>query len=268
MATKTFTARPMNNVSEFIAPVDIIIPFHGQYDKVTKLLESIYLYTRANHIQIYLIDDHSPNEEFVQIIAKNIGKSSTKRNLENNFHALRCKERHGFAGAAKRAFEQGENPYVCFLNSDCVVEDPLWIQHLGEALLNHMDKGVRMVAPVTNNAVGGDPAQEGDKLDKSNEIVILEDDSHLSMYCFMCHRQLFDKCGGFLKEYPYGYFEDEEFAARMKKKGFKQAVCKNAWIFHHGMSTIRSVWKDDITVRDVMEKGNRDKCIADIKSLG
>ena len=268
MATKTFTARPMNNVGEFIAPVDVIIPFHGQYDKVTALLESLYQNTRTNFIQIYLVDDNSPNEEFINIVTKNISKSSNKRNLENNFHGLRCQERHGFAGAARRAFERGENPYVCVLNSDCVIEDPLWMKNMGEALMSHMDKGVRMVAPITNNAVGGHPAQECGKLDKTNEIVILEGDEHLSMYCFMCHRQLFDRCGGFLKEYPYGYFEDEEFAARMRKHDFKQAVCKNSWVYHHGMSTIKEVWKTDVLVRDVMEKDNRDRCVQDIKNLG
>ena len=268
MSIKTFVARPMNDVSEFIAPVDIIIPFHGQYDKVIRLIESVYQNTRTNYIQIYLIDDCSPNEQFINIITKNISKSSSRRNLENNFHAIRCPERYGFAGAARRAFEDGESPYVCFLNSDCVIEDPLWLQNMGEALLNHKDKGVRMVSPVTNNSVGGDPAQEGSKQEKKNEIIILEGDSHLSMYCFLCHRQLFDRCGGFLKEYPYGYFEDEEFAARMRAHGFKQAVCKNSWVFHHGMSTIKSVWIAEPEARDVMEKENRERCIQDIKNLG
>ncbi len=268
MATKTFVARPMNDGSEFVAPVDIIIPFHGQYDKVTRLIESIYQNTRTNYVQIYLIDDFSPNEQFINIITKNISKSSSRRNFENNFHALRCGERHGFAGAARRAFERGINPYVCFLNSDCIIEDPKWLQSMGEALLDHMGKGVRMVAPVTNNAVGGDPAQEGRRLEMTNEIVILEGDAHLSMYCFMCHRQLFDKCGGFLKEYPYGYFEDEEFAARMREYGFKQAVCKNSWVYHHGMSTIKSVWMSEPEVRNVMEKENRERCVQDIRKLG
>lgn len=268
MAKKTFIARPMNSVSEFISPVDIIIPFHGQYDKVTSLIESIYQKTRTNYINIYLIDDHSPNEEFINIISENINKSSSKRNLENNFHSFRSKEQYGFAGAARRAFEKGESPYVCFLNSDCFIEDPMWLQNMGEALLEHIDKGVRMVSSITNNAVGGDPSQEGSRLDKKNEISILDDDSHLSMYCFMCHRELFNRCGGFIKEYPYGFFEDEEFAARMRHYGFKQAVCKNSWVYHHGMSTVKSIWKSNIRIREVMEEDNRKRCIQDIKNLG
>lgn len=264
---KTFTARPMNDVSEFFAPVDIIIPFHGQYEKVTKLIESIYAKTRTNYIQIYLIDDASPNAEFIDNVASNISKTASKRGLENNFHAYRSSDRVGFAGAMRKAFDKGESPYVVFLNSDCIIEDPMWIQTMGEALMRHRDKGVRMVAPVTNNAVGGDPAQEGNKLERENELVVLEGDAHLSLYCVMCHRQLFSRCGGFFKEYPYGYYEDEEFAARMKHYGFKQAVCRNAWIYHEGMSTIKEVWKTDATLQDVMKEENRKRCIEDLKKL-
>ena len=264
---KTFTARPMNDVSEFIAPVDIIIPFHGQYEKVTKLLESIYAKTKTNYIDIYLIDDDSPNGEFIDNVAANISKTSNKRGLRNNFHAFRSAERVGFAGAMKKAFDRGESPYVCFVNSDCIVEDPLWIQRMGEALLDHMDKGVRMVAPVTNNPVGGDEAQKGSRLELENELVVLEEGSHLSLYCVMCHRQLFSRCGGFFKEYPYGFYEDEEFAARMWKHGFKQAVCRNSWIYHEGMATIKEVWRSDATIQDVMKVENRERCVSDMKSL-
>ena len=264
---KTFTARPMNDVSEFMAPVDIIIPFHGQYNKVTSLIESIYSKTRSNYIQIYLIDDCSPNAEFVETITSNISKTSNNRGIENNFHAYRSTDRVGFAGAMKKAFDKGESPYVCFLNSDCIIEDPRWLQTMGEALMQHRDKGVRMVAPVTNNAVGGDSAQEGLKYERENELVVLEKESHLSLYCVMCHRQLFDKCGGFFKDYPYGYYEDEEFAGRMNHHGFKQAVCRNAWIYHEGMATVKEIWKTDATLQDVMKVENRERCIEDLKNL-
>jgi len=266
MPTKTFVSRPVNDASDFNYQVDIIIPFHGQYEKVTRLVESIYRCTRSNFFQLCLVDDCSPNEDYLVNVAANIAKTSTARGITNNFKSIRMPEQVGFAGALKKGFDETESPFVCFVNSDCVLEDGGWLRALGETLLNLKEQGVRMVSPMTNNPVGGDPAQKGDRSEYSLDHVVLEEGAHLSMYCVLCHRQLFARCGGFLKEYPYGYYEDEEFARRMQRFGFKQAVCRNSWVQHDGMSTIGSLWKRDPSIKNVMEEENRERCIVDMKS--
>jgi GT2 family glycosyltransferase len=247
--------------SLFNAPVDIVIPFHGQYEKVTALLESIYRYTRSNYITITLMDDCSPNETFLTNVSKNIQKRT------NLFNAIRGVEQRGFAGASKVAFERTENPYVCLLNSDCLIEDGNWLRALGETLLALKSEGVRMVAPLTNNAVGGHDAQQGERADRSDDHVILTGEEHLSMYCVLCHRELFARCGGFLQEYPYGFYEDVEFAWRMRKYDFKQAVCRSSWVQHEGMATITGLWRKDEKIRTVMEEENHQRCLEDIKRL-
>jgi GT2 family glycosyltransferase len=78
---------------------------------------------------------------------------------------------------------------------------------------------------------------------------------------------LFSRVGGFLKNYPYGYYEDEEFAARLRKYGYKQAVCRSSWVHHEGACTIRSIWRANPNLRKVMEEENRDRCIEDMKKL-
>ena len=50
------------------SPVDIIIPFHGAYQKVTRLVESILFATKSNPYQICLVDDCSTNERFVDLV--------------------------------------------------------------------------------------------------------------------------------------------------------------------------------------------------------
>lgn len=258
---KNYAARPLEFPSEFHQPVDVIIPFHGQYEKVTSLLESIYRFTRSNYITITLVDDCSPNEEFLTTISKNI-----KRRTES-FKAVRGVKQRGFAGAAKLAFDRTENPYVCLLNSDCLIEDSNWLRALGETLLVLKGEGVRMVSPMTNNAVGGHDAQQGEKSNRDKEHIILGEEEHLSMYCVLCHRELFSRCGGFLKEYPYGYYEDVEFAWRMRKNGFKQAVCRSSWVHHEGMATITGLWRKEEKIRKVMEEENHQRCLDDIKNM-
>ena len=192
--------------------------------------------------------------------------NSEKRKSENIVKTIRLDQQKGFAGALKVGFEATDNPYVCFLNSDCKIEDVNWLRSLGECILSLRDKGVKMVSPMTNNSVDGHPAQSGDKFIRSNDHVILEEGDFLSMYCFMCHRELFSRCGGFLKEYPYFGYEDQEFAHRMWHYGYKQAVCRNSWIYHEGNVTIKTVLRSNPNIQTLVKK-NRILAINDMKSL-
>jgi GT2 family glycosyltransferase len=265
---KNYKARPIVSPSSFDAPVDIIIPYHGQYSKVTSLIESVYRCTRSNYITVTVMDDHSPNESFLSNMHRNAVKTAGSRNVENNFRAIRGTVQRGFAGASKVAFDRTDSPYVCFLNSDCLIEDGNWLRKLGETLLTLKDEGVRMVTPITNEPVGGHESQKGERHETSDDYVVLEGkEDYLTMYCFLCHRELFARCGGFLKEYPYGYYEDVEFAHRMRKNGFKQAVCRSSWVRHEGRATISTLWKRDPKIRTIMEEENHVRCKGDVNSL-
>ncbi len=253
--------------SDFIASVDIIVPFHGQYEKVTKLVESIYRLTRTNYFTICLVDDASPNRDYIASVARNVEKTAARRRVANNLKIVRNEEPLGFGGSLRQGYENTDSPYVCFVNSDCIVEDANWLRAMGECLLSLKSEGVRMVSAMTDNIVNGDTAQVGDRHTRDLEDVILEKDSHLSLYCALAHRELFPRCHGFLREYPFGYFEDEEFAARMHHYGFKQAVCRRSWIAHEGMATIKALWRADPSLRKVMEEDNRSRCIQDLQKL-
>ena len=124
-----------------------------------------------------------------------------------------------------------------------------------------------MVAPRTNNIVGGHPEQFGKRHERLSEYIVLDAGDHLSLYCVMCHRELFNRCGGFFKQYPFGLFEDQEFAARMQVNGFKQAITKMSWIHHDGACTIEELWRQRPETRGIMEEENRARCAEDMKKL-
>ncbi|CAE7860201.1 unnamed protein product [Symbiodinium microadriaticum] len=261
-------ARPVNSTdSLFDSPVDIIIPYHGQYDSVMQLLDSIFRFTRSNFYRVTVIDDHSPNESFIQTMSTNASKHAQVTKRSNIFKALRCAEHKGFAGAIKAGWERTKLPYVCFLNSDCLIHDINWLRGMGDTLLRLKSEGVRMVSARSNNPVNGSKKQKAERGEEGQD-QILEMGDHLSMYCFLCHRDLFDHCGGFIKEYPYGWYEDEEFAYRMHKYGFKQAVSGTSWVQHFGEKTVKYVQRNNPKVQDIMENKNRDRCIEDIQKLG
>lgn len=247
--------------SMFDNVVDIIVPYYGEYDKVMNLIQSIFRLTRSNYYHLCLVDDYSPNAHYSRIVSD----MARKREL-TNFSVVRCDRQKGFGGACNEGLMNTDNEYVCFVHSDCRVEEVGWLRKMGETLMKFKDKGVRMVSPKTNNPLNGDPAQKGEK-NIASEDIIIPDDSYLSTYCLLCHRELFNRCKGRWQEYPFGFYEDEEFAHRMKKKGFRQAVCGKSWIYHEGSATVKTVWKKSPGLKTIMEEENRRRCIEDMKSF-
>lgn len=256
--SKTHNARPMAESSTFNSAVSIIVPFHGKYEFCTSLVESVLRFTKSNFYELILVDDASPNEDYISRAEENLLKHPSPY---VRIKCIRCTDQMGFGGAAKVGFDTSECPYVVVINSDCVIENMNWLRGMGESLLELKSQGVRMVVPKTNNAVGGSPKQEGDR---GGSDLILDDDEHLSLYCFMCHRELFNRIGGFLKAYPFGYYEDEELAFRMRKHGFKQAVSGKSWVYHHGEATIKYLLRKRPDIRELMDE-NYNRCVADMQ---
>lgn len=256
MTTKI--AKPVEYKAFSRSPVDIIIPFHGQYEKVTKLVESIMYATKSNPYQICLVDDCSPNEKFI-LDWKDVPQVITTRTSHHM----------GFGGALRAGYDITEQPWVVFMHSDCVIEDQNWMLEMGKSLLTWKAKKipVKMVSPKTNNP--GDASADKrlkSPLRERTEDVILQD-THLPLYCAMCHRDLFYHIGGFIKPYQYGWFETEELAYRMRKAGFYQGICGRSWVRHHGGKTIESLLEEKPEYKEIMEE-NRIHCLKDMKSLG
>lgn len=251
-------AKPVEFQAFSRSPVDIIIPFHGQYEKVTKLVESIMYATKSNPYQICLVDDCSPNEKFIEAW-KDVPQVVT----------VRTPHHMGFGGALRVGYDATEQPWVVFMHSDCVVEDQNWLIEMGKSLLKWKEARVpvKMVAPRTNNP-GDDSADKRLKapLREKGDDMILASDAHLPLYCVMCHRELFYHIGGFIKPYPYGWFESEELAYRMNRAGFQQGICGRSWVRHHGAATVKALLEDFPEVKATMEE-NRTRCLRDMKSI-
>lgn len=253
---KTHVAKPMDYNNGFYSHVDIIVPFYGQYDKVIKLTESILRFTISNVYQLCLVDDCSPNSDFIETHLSEV--------KINNLKLIRNQTQLGFGGAMKAGFDQTSNPWVVFMNSDCEVTDVNWLKSLGECLLKMKSKGVRMVAPRTNNPLIDSAELLGEKGRVYDDVVFTGD--YMPMYCFMVHRELFSRVGGFIKAYPYGGYEDLEFATRLNAHGYKQGVAGKSWVYHEGGATITELKRKKPQSAKVMDIDNQERYVEDVKA--
>jgi GT2 family glycosyltransferase len=260
-------ARAVNQFGSFLGhPVDIIIPYHNQYDRVSRLLKSIWHGTRSNDYQITLVDDGSGNTDFTDQLEK-------AKIPRLNF--VRIQERQGFGTALQEGFKNTKNPYVVFLHSDCVVEDINWLLAMGETYERLRTQGVKLVSARLNNPTGGDPCVRGSRSNKTKDIIltpksaaeIIDKDMYVPLVATLCHRDLFSYVGGFIKNYPTGWYEDLEFACRMHAKGMKQAISGQSYVYHEGGVTFDAVFKQHPEVKQVVEE-NFHRATKDIQRLG
>lgn len=229
-------------------------------------MQSILLVTKSNPYQITLVDDCSNNSNFVEEISDEF-KKNTPSGVKPQVQCVRTDHHMGFGGACREGYDHTEQPWVCFLHSDCMIEDQNWLISMGQSLMNWKKEGVpvKMVSARTNNP--GDDVSSFLKADSKEPIddVVLQE-GHLPLYCAMCHRDLFYHIGGFIKPYPYAWYEDVELAARMQYYGFRQGICGKSWVRHKGSATIDFVWEQIEDSKLVMEE-NRNRCIRDLKTL-
>jgi len=252
-ANKVEQFRYGDRISSFrFSEVDILVPFHGQYTKVRELVESLLLFTKSNPYLITLVDDASPNAMFSDQIAKMAP-----------IHVIRLREQRGFAGALKAGYDATVKPWVVFLHSDCRVNDHHWLQKLGETALGLKSQNVRLVHARTDNPGLDHPILVPTRQEDRQADRVVDTDDPLPLICAMVHRELFNRIGGFLREYPLAGYEDMELFYRMRRHGMKQGVCGGSWVHHEGGATVKEVLSHNRHAKQIMEQ-NYDRCMTDL----
>lgn len=234
--------------------VDILLPFHGQYESVTKCIGSIFSCTPNQDYNIILIDDASPNPHYVKALSEHRKK----------VFGIRLNEQVGFGGALAEGFRISQNPLVAIVHSDVWMENINWLANLQRALVRLKPQGVKLVSSRSDNpgtSCSYDSRMFGLPEDNIGDVIT---DIPGPLICSLCHRDLFARIG-FIKPYPYAWYEDEELFWRMKRHGFKQAIVSNSYVRHTGGLTINELCRTKPKVIPIMEY-NRELCLADISS--
>lgn len=233
---------------------NIILPYHGQYTALRECIGSIFLQTRHLPFRITVVDDGSPNKEFFSTISQ----------IDSQIDGIRLDEQRGFGAALNEAIKLTEEPWLVFMNSDCIVRELDWLIELHTALETNMKNKVGLVSATMNHGGNCTLIERARTAPRINSLTLSNEP--MPLICAMAPRKLFDRVGLF-KEYPYGWYEDEEFFWRMRTRGYKQGYCEKAWIEHQGGLTTQALWTADPNIKNIMTEENRKKCAADVGKI-
>jgi GT2 family glycosyltransferase len=214
--------------------VSVVMVTHGNWPLVRRALEALQEHTDPVY-EVIVVDSSSPDET-PQMLEEEVEEA----------YVVLSEDNLGFGLGSNLGAEQAQGRYICFLNSDAMVE-PGWLEPLLEMLKK--DSTVGAVVPMLLNpdgsiqeagsvvdSVGWTQALGADENPNSFENRFSREIDYGSAACLLIRREDFWAVGGFDRAYGIGYFEDVELSFRLKERGLRTMYEPRSRIVHvrHG----------------------------------
>ena len=171
---------------------------------------------------------------YMLTIIDNMGTFTTKtylRSIQKNhpINVIPYQEEFNYAAEVnvgmRYMFSSPSVQYGVALNSDVVVE-PHWLSNMIQLI--NADPKIGIVGPVTNIAI------EPQERRKCSMVWRAE---HVSGFCMMFKRKVFESLEGFDEQYVGGCYEDQDFCIRATQDGWMSMVCGGVHVHHFWRAT-------------------------------
>lgn len=232
--------------------LDIVIVTGGRFDMLFKCLESLYRESESTPINIIIVDNATPAEEWRQASELFAVRDDNKLAGFTIHHLTR---EVGYAEANNVGARLGSAPYVMFLNDDVELQ-PGAIQKVLESM-NDVTVGIvgiKLLFPPTSTSPirpAGRVQHVGMALNIRGEPVhpligwsanhpkanVSRDVLFVTGACLTIRRRLFDTVRGFDTAYGLGTFEDCDLCFKIRQLGQRVYLNAQALGYHYVGST-------------------------------
>lgn len=219
-------------VERMFPRVSVIVLTYNQIEFTRRCLHSLERFTNYPNWELILIDNASTDGTpgFLREYAAtrpHVRLTLNEKNL-------------GFAAGNNLGARQANGEFLVFLNNDTYVTAG-WIADL----LVHFEEEEKLglLNPVTNN-IGNEAkidlayetmsqmttaARNYTKLHTRERLAL----SGAAFFCVMLRTQVWQDVGELDENYGVGFFEDDDYSMRAKKKGYLLACAEDVFIHHH-----------------------------------
>lgn len=214
----------------------IIVPVFNAMDHVEACLESIAR-TVPPDAEVLLIDDASTDKRLLPILQSWVNEAKPVRRL------LIHKENRGFVATVNEGMKLAGTDVV-LLNSDTVVTTG-WLQCLADCLAS--DDSIATATPWSNNGeivsipefcVSNPSPDNPNNIARTISLCGTPDYPGLPTavgFCMAISQRAIKQVGLFDEEtFGRGYGEENDFCQRAEQAGFRNVLCDNAYVVHHG----------------------------------
>lgn len=219
-------------------PIDIVVPVYRGEAETRTCIESVLNSSGTVPREVVVIDDCSPEpalSAWLDALARD-GRITLLRNACNR----------GFVGSVNRGMALHPDRDVVLLNSDTEVSGD-WLDRLAAAAARHADAAT--LTPFSNNATICSYPYEGWTGEVPGTLGLAALDALFARtlggvaldlptgvgFCMFVRRAALDALGAFDEEaFGRGYGEENDFCRRAAKGGWRNLLCADVFVHHHG----------------------------------
>jgi len=207
--------------------VTIIILTHNVLELTQKCLQSVEKYTRYPYYKVLVVDNASTDGTLEWL-------------AENNYEFLALNTNMGFAPAVNKALDLIPKGHVVLLNNDTIVTSG-WLEKLLDVLKKYPEvvlvgpKGNNIWSPQRITVASKDPEEINKQMEISypGKVTFV---NFLTGYCLLIRDITFKEIGKFDERLKFRG-EDNDYAFRVLKQGYKIALREDCFVWHYGAAT-------------------------------
>ena len=228
----------MTHLSDPPNVIAVIIPVYNALSETKQCISSLLNSNNQKYLTIFIIEDASTDPEVIPYL-------KTLDRFHDNIHCIYHERNQGFVATVNEGMELSHNLDVILLNSDTLVYNH-WADRLCNAAYSL--ENVATVTPFSNNAslcsfpkqntFNDTPLQQCEYIDRTfsaiNSGSTIEIPTGVG-FCMYIRREIIRIIGNFSEaHFGKGYGEENDFCFRAKEKHWKNLLCADTFVYHHG----------------------------------
>ncbi len=219
--------------------VSIVIPVFNALSLTQECIRSIFRETQNIKFEIIVVDNAS-NDGTLKWLQE-------EKKKHPHFNVFKMDKNIGFGPAVNFGIRQSNGHCIVILNNDTIVTSG-WLNNLLVSL--ESDPFIGIVSPVTNYVGEGPQIDENARdltLNLSNieqyarsiadRSDLIYEPNRLVFFCVLLRHELIDRIGYLDEGYEKGNFEDDDYCLRARMAGYRLAIARNSFVYHHGSAT-------------------------------